>query len=568
MNVMANNETKTNAEIYREQRKARLAKEAKKKSSPGRDKAVRIAVKAVVIVLAAAIVLTGLAKVLTNVFYIPQKILTVATYDGQKLSAAEFNYYYLYQYNSLYQTAQYYDQQYGQGYGSYFTGGFDYTKSPAEQEYTGQDAPEGVKTFADYFAATTPATAFNFEKAYKLALSDEAKEAGFTYSEENLKSEVEQTITQIETSAKQADFSVNQYIAKYAGGEGMTEKTYKAQIEKDYIAREYLNWLRTSSAANLSDKEVKAYYEEHKDTYDKATARLYGFSYAKPAEDAENAAPAYSKAEAKKLANEFLSKITDSNSFVSLAHTYAPDEQKEQYEDSSATLLKNQSKEAISGGAAKLADWMFDSSRKAGDKAVINDSESEMFYVAFIVTPAAPDKSYSGVSVRHILVEAATTDEDGEKLKQEQIDKNFAEAKKEANAILAEYKKGDKTDDSFAALATEKTDDPGSKETGGLYSGINSDSSFVEPFLTWAMDSHKVGDTGIVKTSYGYHVMYYVGAEDKTEKWVTDIKAAVSEEKYSTFSEETYAEIEENIDINRTLVDYFSDRIVKTYFAG
>lgn len=564
---MANNEIKTNAEIYREQRKARLAKEAKKKSSPGRDKAVRIAVKAVVIVLAAALVLTGLAKVLTNVFYVPQKILTVATYEDKKLSAAEFNYYYLYQYNQLYQTAQYYDQQYGAGYGSYFTGGFDYTKSPAAQDYTGTDAPEGVKTFADYFAATTPATAFHFAKAYELAISDEAKAAGFTYSEEEMKSQVEQTMTQIESSAKQADFSVNQYISKYAGGEGMTEKSYKAQIEKDYIATEYLNWLRSNSAADLSDEEVKAYYSEHKDTYDKATARLYGFSYAKAEEDAESTVPTYTKAEAKKLADEFLSKITDSASFVSLAHAYAPEEMKSQYEQSAATLLKNQSKEAISSGAAKLADWMFDASRKAGDKAVIEDAESEIFYVAFIVTPAAPDKSYSSVSVRHILVEAATKDEEGEALSQEQIDKNFAAAKKEADEILAEYKKGEKTDDAFAALATEKTDDPGSKENGGLYTGINSESSYVEPFLTWAMDSHKLGDTGIIKTDYGYHVMYYAGAQDKTEKWVTDVKAAVSSEKYETFTNESYEDLEANISVNRTLVDYLADRFVKNVFA-
>ena len=34
----------------------------------------------------------------------------------------------------------------------------------------------------------------------------------------------------------------------------------------------------------------------------------------------------------------------------------------------------------------------------------------------------------------------------------------------------------------------------------------------VEPFETWCFDeSHKVGDTGIVESTYGYHVMYFSG---------------------------------------------------------
>jgi hypothetical protein len=35
------------------------------------------------------------------------------------------------------------------------------------------------------------------------------------------------------------------------------------------------------------------------------------------------------------------------------------------------------------------------------------------------------------------------------------------------------------------------------------------DSNYVENFLNWAMDAHKDGDTGIVETEYGYHIMFY-----------------------------------------------------------
>ena len=85
---MANNEIKTNAEIYREQRKARLAKAAKKKKSGKGDKIVGIIVKVICIVLVATVVLYGAAKMLTDVFCVPQKVLTAATYEDEKLSVA------------------------------------------------------------------------------------------------------------------------------------------------------------------------------------------------------------------------------------------------------------------------------------------------------------------------------------------------------------------------------------------------------------------------------------------------------------------------------------------------
>ena len=57
----------------------------------------------------------------------------------------------------------------------------------------------------------------------------------------------------------------------------------------------------------------------------------------------------------------------------------------------------------------------------------------------------------------------------------------------------------------------EKSDD-GSKYTGGLISDISVDSSLVDSFKDWALDSsRKAGDTDVVDSTYGSHVMYFVG---------------------------------------------------------
>ena len=67
---------------------------------------------------------------------------------------------------------------------------------------------------------------------------------------------------------------------------------------------------------------------------------------------------------------------------------------------------------------------------------------------------------------------------------------------------------------SFAVLAGQHSDDPGSAENGGLYESIYP-GQMVQPFEDWCFDeSRQPGDTGIVKTEYGYHIMYFVEEGD------------------------------------------------------
>lgn len=87
----------------------------------------------------------------------------------------------------------------------------------------------------------------------------------------------------------------------------------------------------------------------------------------------------------------------------------------------------------------------------------------------------------------------------------------------EAERLLAEWQAGDATEDSFAELVADYTDDTASAETGGLYENIHAGSDYVEAFLAWAIDpARQVGDVEIVETEYGYHIMYFVGWEDLT----------------------------------------------------
>lgn len=120
------------------------------------------------------------------------------------------------------------------------------------------------------------------------------------------------------------------------------------------------------------------------------------------------------------------------------------------------------------------------------------------------------------VNVRHILItpqadENAETDENGQPVLTEQ---NWTNAQMKADEIYKMWQEGDATEETFAALATEYTEDPGSMSTGGLYEEIYP-GQMVQEFNDWCFDAaRQVGDTAVVKTSYGYHIMYFSGVCD------------------------------------------------------
>jgi hypothetical protein len=118
-------------------------------------------------------------------------------------------------------------------------------------------------------------------------------------------------------------------------------------------------------------------------------------------------------------------------------------------------------------------------------------------------------------NVRHILAafEGGTQDSNGNTT---YTDEEKAAAKKKAEDLLKQWKDGEATEESFIALVHDNTDDDGSKENGGLYEDINEDTTFVEPFLTWALADHQPGDVEIIETEYGYHIMYYSSTDELT----------------------------------------------------
>ena len=145
-----------------------------------------------------------------------------------------------------------------------------------------------------------------------------------------------------------------------------------------------------------------------------------------------------------------------------------------------------------------MMDWAFSEDRK-GDVYVQSEAEEGSQH-AYLLTAAPYRDESTYVNVRHVLFLTETLG-------------SAEAARAKAEEAYAEWQKGDKTEDSFAALAVSSSEDPGSASNGGLYEEV-ARGEMAESFENWCFDpARKPADTGIVDTEYGSHIMYFVSSE-------------------------------------------------------
>lgn len=441
-----------------------------------------------------------------------EKTATAATIDGEKYTAAEVNYYYNTVVNNFYNNNYYYMMM---GYIS-----LNAQADPATQTMTEADAAmlsielEEGQTWKDYFVDAT----LNQMAAVKSVLA-EAEAEGFTYPD-SVQADYDARMESLKTTAAANNMSVSQYL-KAAMGAGMTQKIYGQQLMR---ALQYTAYAQAhEDSLTYDNAALETAYNEDTRVYDKAAYEYVSISGTAPSTtDAEGneADPteeeqAAAKEAAKAAADKLLADFRAGGDLEALAGAN---------EDYSYNNVENGTYTS-----SALQEWVFNDARKAGDSAVV-ESGSTYYVVAF------HDRfrdEYSTVAVRHILLtvddsaldtESDTYETDLQALKDE--------TKAQAEELLAQWKAGDATEDSFAALANEKSADSGSNTNGGLYSQFPKN-YMVPEFNDWCFDvSRKPGDTGIVygeSTNYkGYHVMYFVG--DDLPYWQVQVSDALKEE--------------------------------------
>lgn len=433
-----------------------------------------------------------------------EKNTVAATVGEHQISNAELSYYYIDYVNN-----------YANTYGSYLSlFGIDPSVALDKQvidEETGE-------TWADNFISEA---ASSVQTIY--ALADAAEAEGFTLPQEQ-QDQVDIMSNNLDSYASIYGYSNTDAFLKAQYGNGASKEGYMEYYQRNLLASAY----QTNHQENLTYTDDQIREADNADpvkysSYSFAQYHIPVSKFLTGGTTDENGNTTYTAEEreaAIAAAKVAIAPLTDSeiNTVDALNEAIAAMEINAGAEASS-TVYTDQ---ASTGINSYLTDWVTAENREPGDvtcieiPGTVKDENGEdletitAFYV--VLFTGKNDNEVELVNVRHILVSfEGDAQEDGtysEEVKEA--------ARASAEEILNEWKSGDATEDSFAALANEKSTDTGSNTNGGLYEDVYP-GQMVTAFNDWCFDSaRKSGDTGIVETTYGYHVLYYVGTTGQT----------------------------------------------------
>ena len=457
----------------------------------------------IVVVIASRVISSGI---------IPRNT-TAVTVGGTKVSVTELNHYYIDSVNNFVNNAGDYISLYG----------LDTTKPLDEQFYSEADQV----TWSDYFLDQATASIQNMYAVY-----GEAKAEGYKMSEEG-QATIDNAVETMKMYASIYGYpSTDDYIeAVY--GDGCNVDTFRSYIKVQVIAQEYATAKNDSLV--YDDAAISAEDEANPAAYSAYSYNYYYMANTKFYEggtENEDGTTTYSdeEMEAGRVKCEATANtLAAATTVEELDAAIAALEINAESTAAKSTHVENVQYASVT---AAIREWVTSADRKAGDIKVIpneytshNHEEGEECTgedgetsVAgyYVVMFEGSDKNLTNlINVRHILVAFEGGTYDSTTGTTTYSDEEKAAAKTEADELLASFNAGDKTEDSFAALANEKSDD-GDGTTGGLYEEVYP-GQMVTNFNDWCFDTaRKSGDTAVIETEYGYHVMYFVSTCETT----------------------------------------------------
>lgn len=368
-------------------------------------------------------------------------------------------------------------------------------------------------------------------------------ESGITLTDAQ-KEMIETQLDNIKNAASSANLGVNEYIAQ-TYGDNCGLETLRKYLEQNYISSVY--YYQQQIKLRPSEDELNAYFKENENDYKSCSYAILEAEYDTSSDATKKAAVDNAKAA--------IAKITDEDSMKALIPEFCSDliskyisagyfTDESDAVDAFAGAMDSTSvkSDVESNFGEDIADWMFNTDTAVGSLNYYADENAGVIYIIMKTSqPALDSDSASKVySVRHILVIPKSGDDDSSSSSssstatKEYTEEEWAAALEKANSILDEYNKGDKTELSFAELAEKYTDDTSSTSVNmnNMYGGGIMDTQLgqmVSDFENWAIDSsRKYGDVEIVKSSYGYHIMFFISycpqyMYDAENQYITDL---------------------------------------------
>ncbi len=481
-------------------RKKKLQKQQNAKIKPGVKKGLIGCVAGLVVLVIIAVI------VFFNAGFVKRSV-TAVTVGDEKVSAAEFSYYYNEQ--VMYTINMYY-QYFG---GQYMP--FDVSKPLSGQKYS-ED-----QSWSEYFVDQTISGIQNVK-----VLKQAAEAEGYTLSQEGAM-QVEQTISQLTAYATQANMTFDRYLQSNYGN-GLNQELMKKMLTEQVLASEYSDVLR--KRPTYTDEQLENYYQnEGKDSFTYVDVRYLAFNQVAATEGSAGKTLEEAKAEAE----AFLQGITDEESFSKKAL----EELKARQTDSETEVTDNTLhtavlKSTLASYSTAMSDWAFGEKTLEGTSGVYENTNGTGYYVAYLVKKPYRHE-YKTVDIRQIYIAAA----DPEK------EESMNEAKAKAEAIYDEWQAGAATEETFAALADEKSE---LSYEGGLQEKLTKGDDEISD---WLFDeARQKGDTVALASSSGYHVIYYMG--QNTEYWKLQVEDALRSADYDAL----YKTIEEKYPVSRNNV--------------
>lgn len=462
----------------------------------------------------------------------------VATVDGQKISIGMYDYYYA-------SIVSYYEQYASYGYYS-----LDTTKDYSKQ-YTTDDDGNKI-SWQKFFETEALKEVEQITTYYSKAL-----EEGVTLTSAQ-KETIDKQISTLKDSASQNDVSLDQYI-KANFGTYCSEDTIRIMLEQYYLSANYKGKFKCET--KVTDNDVDKYYNDHKNDYKKIEFYYIASPY--------DATDDNSKNESIKTAEKIMAKMKDKKSVIALVpevySSYIDSQVKSSMEKDSTLTEKKAREEAIksyesnvvttvSGSDSpfddKMNTWLFSDDTKVGSKKYYIDEDAKYIYIVLKTSKASVEENET-YTVRHILVapESGSNSSSSTSEKAEYTDEQWAAAKKKADSILAKFNKTDKSEYEFAKLAEQYSTDSASTSSGsndsfgGLYESVTL-GQMVPDFEKWSIDdSRKYGDTGIVKSDYGYHIMFFI---NDCPEYQSKIIAQIKSDRLSNMIDKAEIKVHEN----------------------
>lgn len=377
---------------------------------------------------------------------------TYITVNGEEITRVEFDYNYNLVLNEFLDT-----------YGDYMSYFLDANSDLSKQTYN------GTLSWKDYFDQMA------VEKIMQSkALLAEANAAGFTYDTTQDFADFEENI---KASAAEAGVSVKTYVQQ-AYGPYATLSRISEYIKNDLITAEFYN--QKTEELVPTDDEIQTYYESNASSFDSVDYRVESVR----AEIADGA----TEEEIKKAMEAALAQAKEVEATIA---------------------TEGELQEGVSFGSVTdtISGWLFEDARKEGDTTVIEDTESNLYYIL------AFEKRYLNeeptVDVRMLV----TATEDGQ-------------------TILDEWKAGEATSESFGKLCEQYSTDSYAS-VGGLREGVTAADVSAE-LAAWMFDSARVaGDTIVMSAEGESYLLYFVAQNDPA--WKLDVKNTLVNNKISEY---------------------------------